>query len=116
MHIKGARLLVVEDDPMLGNLWVDIMGHAGAIVAGPCATVGHALEQVKEHLPVVALLDIQLLDGPSFPVARALTTAGIPFVFVSGDHPDHLPAEFAGSPYLCKPVTVRDLMRTLEQV
>jgi FOG: CheY-like receiver len=116
MHIKGARLLVVEDDPILGSLWVDILGDAGAIVAGPCATVVDALEKIEKHQPVVALLDIQLLDGPSFPVARALAKAGIPFLFLSGDHPDHLPSEFAGSPYLCKPVAVRDLMHTLEHV
>lgn len=113
MKIDGARLLVVEDDPILGSLWVDIMDEAGAIVAGPCATVVHALEQIERHRPVIALLDIQLLDGTSYPVARALTAAGVPYVFLSGNEPGDLPAEFAGNPYLRKPVVIRELMGAL---
>jgi DNA-binding response OmpR family regulator len=116
MKIKGVRLLVVEDDPTLGAIWADILGGEGADVAGPCPSVARALAEIEDHPPAVAMLDIHLLDGTSFPVARALIERRVPFFFVSSCDPADLPAEFRPRPYLRKPVAVRDVMTTLHDL
>lgn len=99
MKIEGARLLVVEDDPTLGAIWADIMEEAGAEVAGTCPSVARALDAVAERAPAVAMLDIHLQDGTSFPFAEALTALQVPFLFISSCEPREVPSEFRGRPY-----------------
>jgi DNA-binding response OmpR family regulator len=108
------RLLVVEDDLILSNMWADLFSDAGAQVLGPCATTFDALRYVQSGKLDAALLDIQVRDGVSFPVARALTRLGVPYAFLSGSDREDLPAEFVGYPFLHKPVSARDIFGALE--
>ena len=116
MQIQSVRLLVVEDDPILGALWADILAEAGVDVAGPCPSAAGALEEIAMRPPAAAMLDINLLDGTSFPVAQVLTRIGVPFFFVSSRDPHDVPAEFRARPYLRKPAAVREVMATLRNL
>lgn len=107
------RLLIAEDDPLLPLMWADVFAEAGANVLGPCASTAHALRLIGAERPELALLDIELRDGDSFPVARALQALGVPFAFLSGRDREDLAPEFSGTPYLRKPVTARDVFATL---
>lgn len=110
---EGTRLLVVEDDPVLAMMWQEIFTHVGAVIFGPCASAAHALETLRTETLELALLDVQIRDGDSFPVARALRELHIPFLFHSSTDQADLPREFSTAHYLRKPASARDLFAAL---
>jgi two-component sensor histidine kinase len=80
----GARALLVEDEALVGLMMRATLTDAGYYVIGPFATVNDALTALASERPDCAVLDINLLDGPVYPVASALADAGVPFVFATG--------------------------------
>ena len=76
--LDGARLLVVEDEPLV------------------------ALEIEAEPLDA-ALLDANLAGKPVDTLAAALAARGVPFAFASGYGPSGLPEGFRDRPLLGKP-------------
>lgn len=115
MSLHGTRVLLVEDDPTFSLSWANILTRLGARVLGPCPTVGRAMFLLGTERPQVALLDIQLRDGNSFPIARALALMRTPFVFLSDGDPRDLPTEFCATPYLQQPATIANVLATLER-
>ena len=59
----------------------------------------------------LALLDIEVRDGKSYPVARKLLESDIPFVFISGNDSRSLPEDFKDVRFLSKPVPPGRLVR-----
>jgi two-component system, NarL family, nitrate/nitrite response regulator NarL len=103
------RLLVVEDNRLLRNLLTDNLRGAGFLVAA-AASAAEARKQAKELDPDIALLDVDLGDGPSgFHLAEALRKAnpGISIIFltnipeprIAGEGSDPVPP---GAAYLRK--------------
>ncbi len=88
---------------------------AGATVLGPHTNAADALAAVE--LGDVAILDIHLRGGDSFAVAKALTTAAVPFFFVTGysDPPD-LPPELADVKRFTKPLLPSSLRRAVQEL
>ena len=58
--------------------------------------------------PVVAILDIGLGDETVYPVADALRTRGIPFMFATGYSAWVIPKGYADVPVAEKPIALRD--------
>ena len=100
--LEGKRLLVVEDEPLVGMQVAFILADAGADVMGPVTTIEEALEVIASTPVDGALLDANLQGKSVEAVAEALVAREIPFVFVSGYGTSHLPAGF-GAAALEKP-------------
>ncbi|WP_375459381.1 response regulator [uncultured Enterovirga sp.] len=97
------RILILEDDPLIGMDLLDIVSECGHEVIGLCETIADMKLRMGE-CPDFALLDIDLPDGKSFDVASRLTERDVPFAFISasrqGDLPEHLRhARFIAKPY-----------------
>lgn len=83
--LRGARVLVVEDDAILAMELALILRDAGADIAGPCGTVAEALAVSARTLDIAAaVLDVRLGRETIAPVARLLASHGTPFVFCTG--------------------------------
>ena len=82
--LKGMRILVVEDEPLLAWELELALADAGATVIGPARTlsIGCALAQ-QEDL-TAAVLDVRLGKEDSAPIAAALYEQGVPFLFHTG--------------------------------
>lgn len=98
------RILILEDDPLIGLDLLDIVQDCGHEVIGLCDTLAAMKSRLGEH-PDFAFLDIDLPDGKSFEIASRLEERHVPFAFVSasrrGDLPDHLRhARFIAKPYM----------------
>ena len=80
--LHGMRLLLVEDHYALATNLADVAVQAGADVIGPVATVADALEN-NERVPELdaALLQRQLRQANSYPIAAARRPPREPFVF-----------------------------------
>lgn len=117
--LDGRRVLVVEDESLVAMLLETILEDMGCIPVGPASNIdeGQALARDAEGLDA-ALLDVNVAGKQVFPVAEALKSRGVPFVFSTGYGEAGLPEEWRGNTTIQKPFTeaaVRDaLMKAID--
>lgn len=109
--LAGRRILIVEDEYLLADDLAQHFGGIGAQVLGPVPDVERARPLVP--LADAAILDINVADGPIFPIADELFLLGTPFVFFSGMDGDSLPERFRFVGSLPKPVSWRKVVEVL---
>jgi two-component sensor histidine kinase/CheY-like chemotaxis protein len=110
------RILVVEDEVLIGIEIAEILKEAGFDILGPVATVGRALEQLESENCDAAVLDINLGKETSEPVAKLLSKMGTPYLSVSGRSVEDRPAAFSGSLHLAKPIQSALLVKEVGQM
>ena len=102
-RLAGKHVLVVEDKYMLAHdLKLLLEGH-GAHVVGPYASSAAAMEALRSHACVYAVLDIALTGGAVYPLAAELRRRGAPFVFRTGFSSTDIRPDFADTVCLEKP-------------
>jgi DNA-binding response OmpR family regulator len=112
--LRGARILVAEDEVLIAIELKSVLCDAGADVVGPMLTVRDALAAASQVDLSAAILDITLGRSSIVPVARILTSRGIPFVFYTGQADVRtVAAEWPDRKILAKPVMPRVLVDTL---
>ena len=105
MTLEGRRILLVEDEYFIVQDLARAFTAAGAVVVGPSATIADALRQIAATQKLDgAVLDINLQGEMVYPVADALATRGVPFVFTTGYDQGSIPDRFAGRIRCEKPV------------
>ena len=116
--LRNRRVLVVEDDFMIGDVLAEVLESQGAMVVGPIGRTGEALVAVQEQAPRldVAVLDIDLHGERSYPVADALLSRGIPFVFTTGFNAEALAPAYRKHARLEKPLSGTALVAGLVAV
>ena len=115
--LHGMRLLLVEDHYALATNLADVAVQAGADVIGPVATVADALHLI-EALPELdaAVLDVNLREETSYPVADVLRARRVPFCFSSAQDRARLPERFRDVPLCRKPVGVAGFRDALQRL
>lgn len=78
------KVLVVEDEVIIALDLSETVRDMGFRVEGPFANKDHAFIAIDEEMPDFAILDVMTADGEVFPLADALTEAGVPIIFHSG--------------------------------
>ena len=123
--MPARRVIVVEDEMLIGMLIEDMLTDMGHTVVGVISRVNDALatvrkEEGKQLLAKqdfqLAILDVHLNGQAVFPVADALIERGIPFVFATGYGERGLPDQYRSRPILQKPFAKEDLERTLAAI
>ena len=97
-----ARILIIEDEPLVALLeeqWVLDLGHE---VVGPAQTLATALT-LAETSPDAAIIDVRLGRDNSSPVVKVLIARNIPFVFATGHDIADLDPTYCALPPLSKP-------------
>nr|WP_281066579.1 response regulator [Stenotrophomonas rhizophila] len=108
--------MVVEDESLIAMLVEDGLETLGYEVVGPVGTVDAALRIVEQTPFDLALLDINLGGKQSFPIAEALESRGIPYVFLTGYDRSSLPLAFQHRFGLQKPFRMSALQQALEKL
>ncbi len=111
--VRRFRVLVVEDEMLIGMLLEDMLADLGHAVVGVVPRVNEALAAVQREDFDLAILDVHLNGQAVFPVAEALSGRGIPFVFATGYGERGLPEEYRSRPILQKPFAKDDLEKML---
>ena len=78
------KVLVVEDEFIIALDLSETVRDLGYALEGPYADKAHAFDAIEDHLPDCAILDVYTADGEVYPLADALTEAGVPIIFHSG--------------------------------
>lgn len=81
---QKRTVLVVEDNPILAESMAFALTTFGWRVIGPVATVSDALQSIDEGVCATAILDFELEEETSIPIAERLRESGIPFAFLTG--------------------------------
>lgn len=109
------RILILEDELLvaldLEYLMEDHIPGAQPVLAASVAQARQALADGVD----VAILDVDVADGKSFPLAYELQRLGVPFVFVSAAFLSDMPADLRGVTFLRKPVQVPQLVEFVRQ-
>jgi DNA-binding NarL/FixJ family response regulator len=108
--IPSHKVLIVEDCVILSMEMVMIFESAGYQIVGPAHDLESGLLLVKDNEIHLAILDVELYDQQSFPIAEYLLANGTPFVFCTGCHPDRIPEAMRHAPLFTKPVVEDSLL------
>jgi len=109
--LSGISVLVLEDDYFLADDSQRALEDAGARVLGPYRDFKETLAALQEgDSPNCALVDVNLGYGPTFEPARALRSAGVTVLLVTGYDAAIIPADLKDAPCLQKPVEARQLV------
>ena len=100
---EPRRVLVVEDEVLIGIVLEDILQTMGHAVAGNAATIEDAEQLAGMGGFDAAILDVNVDGVEIFDLADRLRGAGTPLIFATGSHPESLPERFRDGPVLEKP-------------
>jgi CheY-like chemotaxis protein len=112
--LEGARILLVEDEPIIAMTAEDMLADLGCIVSKTAGTLGEALSAAAEGGYEAVMLDINLNGEVSLPVAALLKGLGRPFVFTTG-YGSSGASEHADVPLVTKPYQMADLAEALRR-
>lgn len=113
--LDGVHVLVLEDQMLAAMDLQDGLQRSGAVSVDIAGTVETALALIGDRPPDVAVLDVDLDDATSLPVAEALDALDIPFVFLASEaERRQIPKRFEEVLVVPKPYTsarVAELLR-----
>jgi DNA-binding response OmpR family regulator len=116
VNLQGRRILVVEDEVLIGMMLQDMLSDFGCEVIGPIIRLAPALEVAKQEQVDLAILDVNLAGEAVFPVADALQSRKVPIIFSTGYGTADLVGPYKEFPTLSKPYDVDELRRVLTSV
>lgn len=108
--LKDLRILLLEDQLIIAMDAESSLLDSGARSVDAVGTAEDALRLLGAITPDACVLDVNLGNGTSIPVADELTRRGIPFIFATG-YADRtvIPAHYAGVPTVRKPYDTASL-------
>ena len=113
MQKDPRNLIVVEDEPLIAIMLMDLVEDLGWSVDGSAYNADEAFSLLAECNPKLAILDINLGQTTSLEVASVCRERGIPILFVTGYtaktfhsnaemppyFPNRFPLKISGEPY-----------------
>jgi two-component system, response regulator PdtaR len=115
-HGRAMRVLIVEDEFLVGIQLEDDLRAAGCSIVGPFNTLEKATQAARRDRFDLAILDVNLNGQMVYPLADELSARGIPFIFLSGYVSGDLPARFRRSPQVTKPHDPAVLSKEVQRV
>ena len=107
------RVLLAEDEAIIGMMMREFLVDYGLFVVGPCCSVSEALAAANSEFDC-AILDLNLGGEPVDAVASMLAERDVPFAFVTGYGRESLDRLFENVPILQKPITRENLNKCLD--
>jgi CheY-like chemotaxis protein len=105
-NLRGRRILVIEDSPVVAPFTADVLSDLGCEVVGPAPNMAAARELIEEEKFDAALVDIHIRGERVFPLCDVLAAKGVPFVLTSGYADWSIPEKWQDRPTLQKPYTL----------
>ncbi|WP_340318212.1 response regulator [Rhizorhabdus argentea] len=106
----SPRILIVEDQPLIGLALCDALDEMGLTSIGPVQALSEALRVASNDEFDAALLDIWLHGVPAYAVGEILLHRRIPFIVTGGVTNPNEPEPFRHAQRLAKPFS-KNLLR-----
>lgn len=114
--VADVKILICEDEYLLASSLASDFEARGAQVLGIVAHIADGMASLDALIEAglnAAIVDIQLIDGSSFPLVDRLRESSIAVVFFSGYSAQDLPERYSDIPVVTKPGNIDDLIRAL---
>mgnify|MGYP001213694308 FL=1 len=112
--LREKKVLVIEDEHLVGQETTAALRAAGCSVIGPVTTLKEALTVVGAESYDAAVLDVNLNGELVWPAAQVVRARDIPFVFATGySGTVNTPRELKDAPWVEKPIAADDLIQSL---
>lgn len=112
--MSNQNILVVEDDPAIGQSLLDGLRQHG-FNPSLCKTGASGVEHAQKQTPHLILLDVRLPDGSGFDFCRQMRQLGLhqPIIMLTAQHDEVdkvLGLEMGADDYMTKPFSMRELV------
>ena len=115
--LQGRRILVVEDEYLIGDAMQLGLKEEGVIVVGPAPSIRKVLRLLDgEYAFDGAVLDMNLGEKKVIPVKEALRSLGAPFRFTTGYDALDVPQAWHRVRRLEKPIEIATITRAYSSV
>jgi CheY-like chemotaxis protein len=112
--LSDWSLLVVEDEPLIAMLLVDLLDELRCTVAAQASSVAEGLDRTNDTPFDAAILDVNLRGQPVWPLADALQEKGIRFVLATGYDGRQTQRRYPSAAVLAKPYALQNLRQALD--
>lgn len=110
----ALRILLVEDNDMIGILLSDMLEGLGHSICATACTEVEAIAAAMRHEPDLLIVDVKLKRGTGVAAMREITRVQpVPHFFITGEG---IHAVTSAAIVLQKPFKEADLIRAIEQV
>jgi DNA-binding response OmpR family regulator len=110
--MKSLRVLVVDDDVMIGVLLGEMLSEMGH-VCSVMASKAEALASAAVSMPELMIIDVELGDGSGEAAMEEIQRLGlVPHVFISGDR-SRIGRLSRGAVAIAKPFREAELLRAM---
>ena len=106
------RVLLVEDEALVGMMMKSVLTELGYFVVGPYARLADATSAARDGKLDAAILDVNLGGEWVYPIAEILIDRSVPFAFVTGYGAQSIDERFAQIPIIQKPIS-RDRLQNV---
>ena len=115
--LRGLRVLIVDDEFLIAAQMEADLGEAGADIVGPALNIETAVAFTEFRDLDAAVLDIQIGHDTIAPVARALASRGVPFLFYTGQvDTDPIRAQWPTALVVSKPASASALIAAVRRL
>lgn len=114
--LRGLRILLAEDDPLICLDLETSLEEFGAIVTA-ASSVAAAFAALAIAMPDFAVLDFELGGETSESIAEVVQARNVPFLYLSGhsEHDERF-GRWPGIRVLAKPLSVARIARGIQEV
>lgn len=109
----SRRILIVEDDALIGMLLTDMFEALDLPKPAQAASLREATAFIERETFAGALIDVNLAGEKGWPVAEMMANRGIPFAFTTGGGSE-VPDAFKHVPIIMKPFRLNDIEAAIQ--
>lgn len=113
--LTGKRVLIVEDEYFIAADLKRALKQEGAEVVGPVGNLAAGFQLADAPLDV-AVLDVNLEEALSYPIADRLRERSVPYLFLTGYDGWSLPTAYRSDARLAKPFAMPAVVEMLERL
>ena len=104
--LTGKRILIVEDEYFIAADLRRALTREGAEIVGPVGNLEAGLNLADEPIDA-AVLDVNLEETHSYPIADRLKARNVPYMFLTGYDGWSLPSGYQDAACMAKPFAMR---------
>jgi CheY-like chemotaxis protein len=110
-----AKILIVDDEPLITAMMEDWLSELGHVVVGPAHNLARALDLASSDIDA-AVVDVSLGRDNSYPLVDALIGRDLPLALATGHGQDGIDPKYRGHSILRKPFDFATFRQTIDEL